>query len=301
MCLCSRKYTIFISNKMTSAFSLRFPEWDLTKSQFKELDELPLMETPGPILMILAAYLLFVLKIGPALMTKREPYKLTTVLLLYNFLQVVLSAFMVYRYASMMSENGIAPTTCHTHNTSTRERILFDIWIYFAAKVTELLDTIFFVLRKKDRQVTFLHLYHHSVMMIGTWMYLKYWPSYTLFFIGFMNALVHVFMYTYYGLAALGPQVTKYIFWKKYMTKLQLLQFFCIIVHYIVAINKTECPPSKGVAIFVGGNTLFIAFLFLNFYFQNYRSRNLVKNKTLEKLKRSKVIDDENSEKVKSD
>ncbi|CAF4754620.1 unnamed protein product [Pieris macdunnoughi] len=286
---------------MTSAFSLRFPEWDLTKSQFKELDELPLMRTPGPILMILAAYLLFVLKIGPALMTKREPYKLTAVLVLYNFFQVVLSAFMVYRYASMMSEYGIAPTACHMHNKSTRETILLDIWIYFAAKVTELLDTIFFVLRKKDSQVTFLHLYHHSVMMIGTWMYLKYWPSYTLMFIGFMNALVHVFMYTYYGLAALGPKVTKYIFWKKYMTKLQLLQFFCIIAHYIVAVNKTECPPTKGVAIFIGGNTLFFAFLFLNFYFQNYRSRNLVKDKTLEKLKRPKVIDDANNEKEKSD
>ncbi|XP_045487707.1 elongation of very long chain fatty acids protein 4 [Pieris rapae] len=286
---------------MTTAFNLRFPEWDFTKSQFKELDELPLMGTPGPILMILAAYFLFVLKIGPALMTKREPYKLTAVLLLYNFFQVVLSAFMVHRYASMMSENGVAPATCHMHNKSTRERILLDIWIYFAAKVTELLDTIFFVLRKKDRQVTFLHLYHHSVMMIGTWMYLKYWPSYTLFFIGFMNALVHVFMYTYYGLAALGPKVTKYIFWKKYMTKLQLLQFFCIIVHYIVAINKSECPPSKGVAIFIGANTLFIAFLFLNFYFQNYKSRNIVKDKTLEKLKSSKAINDEKSEKEKSD
>ncbi|XP_047516267.1 elongation of very long chain fatty acids protein-like [Pieris napi] len=282
---------------MTSVFGLRFPEWDLTKSQFKELDELPLMRTPGPILMILAAYLLFVLKVGPALMTKREPYKLTAVLVLYNFFQVVLSAFMVYRYATMMSEYGIAPTTCHMHDKSTRETILLDIWIYFAAKVTELLDTIFFVLRKKDSQVTFLHLYHHSVMMIGTWMYLKYWPSYTLFFIGFMNALVHVFMYTYYGLAALGPKVTKYIFWKKYMTKFQLLQFFCIIAHYIVAVNKTECPPTKGVAIFIGGNTLFFAFLFLNFYFQNYRSRNLVKDKTLEKLNRPKVIGDANNEK----
>ncbi|XP_038210397.1 elongation of very long chain fatty acids protein-like isoform X2 [Zerene cesonia] len=232
---------------MSNSVGLRFPEWDMAKSKYDEVDSLPLMATPGPMLMILAAYLLFVLKIGPSLMTKREPYKLTITLLLYNVFQVVLSAYMV-------------------------QKILFDIWIYFAAKVTELLDTVFFVLRKKDSQVTFLHLYHHSIMMFGTWMYLKYWPSYTLYFIGFLNALVHVFMYTYYGLAALGPKVAKYIFWKKYMTRLQLIQFVCIIIHYIIAVNRTECPPAKGVAMFVACNTSFFMFLFLNFYRQNYKT-----------------------------
>lgn len=55
------------------------------------------MATPGPVLMILAVYLLFVLKIGPALMVKREPYKLTSGLVVYNSLQVILSAYMVSR------------------------------------------------------------------------------------------------------------------------------------------------------------------------------------------------------------
>ncbi|XP_038210396.1 elongation of very long chain fatty acids protein 4-like isoform X1 [Zerene cesonia] len=257
---------------MSNSVGLRFPEWDMAKSKYDEVDSLPLMATPGPMLMILAAYLLFVLKIGPSLMTKREPYKLTITLLLYNVFQVVLSAYMVQKYVSMLLDKGFAPTTCYMHDKKEREQILFDIWIYFAAKVTELLDTVFFVLRKKDSQVTFLHLYHHSIMMFGTWMYLKYWPSYTLYFIGFLNALVHVFMYTYYGLAALGPKVAKYIFWKKYMTRLQLIQFVCIIIHYIIAVNRTECPPAKGVAMFVACNTSFFMFLFLNFYRQNYKT-----------------------------
>ncbi|CAK1553385.1 unnamed protein product [Leptosia nina] len=258
--------------KMNSTFILRSPAWDVTKGKYEEINLLPLMATPGPMLMILATYLLFVLKIGPTLMTKREPYKLKVVLLLYNAFQVILSVYMVYTYLLKMLQRGFAPTTCLMHDKNERDNILFGIWLYFAAKVTELLDTVFFVLRKKDNQVTFLHLYHHSVMMFGTWMYLKYWPSYTLYFIGFLNSLVHVFMYTYYGLSALGPKVSKYIFWKKHMTKFQMIQFICVIIHYIVAVNRTECPPSKGVALFVGLNTFFFLLLFLNFYIQSYKS-----------------------------
>lgn len=41
--------------------------------------------------------------------------------------------------------------------------------------------------------------------------------------IGFLNSFVHVVMYGYYLLAALGPRVQKYLWWKKYITKLQLV------------------------------------------------------------------------------
>jgi hypothetical protein len=36
---------------------------------------------------------------------------------------------------------------------------------------------VFFVLRKKDRQVSFLHVYHHASQVLYTWAYLKYLPG----------------------------------------------------------------------------------------------------------------------------
>ena len=36
-----------------------------------------------------------------------------------------------------------------------------------------------------------------------------------------INASVHVIMYSYYFLAALGPHMQKYLWWKRYLTKLQ--------------------------------------------------------------------------------
>lgn len=38
-----------------------------------------------------------------------------------------------------------------------------------------------------------------------------------------VNAMVHVIMYTYYGLSAAGPHFQKYLWWKKYMTAIQLV------------------------------------------------------------------------------
>jgi elongation of very long chain fatty acids protein 4 len=38
-----------------------------------------------------------------------------------------------------------------------------------------------------------------------------------------MNSWIHVVMYTYYGLAAMGPKIQKYLWWKRYLTRMQLV------------------------------------------------------------------------------
>jgi hypothetical protein len=38
-----------------------------------------------------------------------------------------------------------------------------------------------------------------------------------------LNCSVHVVMYTYYGLAAMGPHMQKYLWWKRYMTTFQIV------------------------------------------------------------------------------
>lgn len=40
---------------------------------------------------------------------------------------------------------------------------------------------------------------------------------------GAFNSLVHTVMYTYYGLSSIGPAMHKYLWWKKYITLLQLV------------------------------------------------------------------------------
>lgn len=106
------------------------------------------------------------------------------------------------------------------------------MYYYFLAKITELLDTVFFVLRKKEKQQSFLHVYHHSIMVFVTWTALKYEPSYRLVFIGFLNSFVHIIMYTYYALASF-PSLTKYLWWKKYITSMQLVSFPLKLIKFL--------------------------------------------------------------------
>lgn len=97
------------------------------------------------------------------------------------------------------------------------------VHLYFLAKMSELLDTIFFVLRKKDNQITFLHMYHHTVMPMISWGVTKYYPGGHCTLIGVINSFVHIIMYFYYMMAAMGPQYQKFLWWKKYITTLQLV------------------------------------------------------------------------------
>jgi elongation of very long chain fatty acids protein 7 len=59
------------------------------------------------------------------------------------------------------------------------------VWLYYMAKVVELLDTVFFVLRKKQSQVSFLHLYHHTLMPICAFIGLKYFAGKEYYFLKF--------------------------------------------------------------------------------------------------------------------
>ena len=58
------------------------------------VDSWLLMGSPGPVILILAAYLLFVLKIGPKMMENRPAFELKTLMIAYNAFQVVFSVYL---------------------------------------------------------------------------------------------------------------------------------------------------------------------------------------------------------------
>lgn len=50
-------------------------------------------------------------------------------------------------------------------------------WWFYISKILEFTDTIFFILRKKWSQLTFLHVYHHSSMFVICWIVIKWIPT----------------------------------------------------------------------------------------------------------------------------
>lgn len=168
-------------------------------------------------------------------------------------------------------------------------------WFYFFSKVIDLLDTIFFVMRKKQNQITFLHVYHHTITAFFSWGYLKFAPgelfllwirlTTTKFYeisgeqgvvVGLLNSFVHIVMYFYYMVSAMGPEYQKYLWWKKYMTKIQLIQFV-LILSYMISISAKNCKMSQGLTYFFVINASIFLYLFLDFYRKTYnKSRKSV-------------------------
>ncbi|KAG8337165.1 elongation of very long chain fatty acids protein AAEL008004-like [Homalodisca vitripennis] len=255
------------------------------------VDSWPLMGSPWPVLSIVGFYLYFVLKLGPRLMERKPAFDLKYVMILYNFYQVAFSSWMCYRLfktdkaIDYLINHGCQPLpdTLNPVQDPLREAA----WFYFMSKIIELLDTIFFVLRKKQSQVTFLHVYHHSNLAVSTWAYLKYVKGEQGILIGFLNSFVHVVMYGYYLLASLGPSVQKYLWWKKYITKLQLGQFIIFIV-YLLTLLAYDCKLPKALTVYMTLNCFIFLYLFSDFYRKAYfNSKRIVERDLLHQKHKS--------------
>lgn len=53
-----------------------------------------LVSGPGPVIMIIVSYLYFSLSAGPRYMKDKKPYELRTLMIVYNFIQVLFSIYL---------------------------------------------------------------------------------------------------------------------------------------------------------------------------------------------------------------
>ncbi|XP_076754082.1 stuck in traffic [Xylocopa sonorina] len=232
-----------------------------------------LLPSPVPGASLLIGYLYFVLSWGPKHMEHRKSYQLRNTLVVYNLLQVLLSFWLFYEGldAAWLRKYSWKCQPVDFSNSPEALRVARGVYIYFLAKISELLDTVFFVLRKKQSQITFLHLYHHTVMPMISWGAAKYYPGGHGTFIGVINSFVHVIMYTYYLLAALLPQYQKYLWWKRYITTLQMAQF-CLTFLHTCQLLIYDCDYPKWSVVLILPNAVFFYFLFADFYSIAYKT-----------------------------
>lgn len=144
-------------------------------------------------------------------------------------------------------------------------------WLFLFSKFIELMDTVIFILRKKDGQVTFLHVFHHSVLPWSWWWGIRIAPGGMGSFHAMINSSVHVIMYLYYGLSALGPVAQPYLWWKKHMTAIQLIQFVLVSLHISQYYFMPSCNYQYPVIIhliWMYGTIFFM--LFSNFWYHSY-------------------------------
>ena len=127
----------------------------------------------GVVILISLAYCYLVKVAGPRFMANRPPYKLNGVMKVYNFIQILINCYLFYHVAKFWL-TGKYHWLCQTVDYSETDEGLHQVsqtWWGYLSRFVDYFDTFFFVLRKKNNQITFLHVYHHTVVPIIMW-----WP-----------------------------------------------------------------------------------------------------------------------------
>ncbi|XP_055933505.1 elongation of very long chain fatty acids protein 4-like [Argiope bruennichi] len=234
----------------------------------------PMVETNYLPFLYSFLYVIFVTKVGPSLMKNRKPFELRYLMIAYNFALVTIYFVCVSALIYMFFTTDAYYRVCYPTEIKRYHYTYYAAtagWIIYILKYVEYADTIFFVLRKKNHLITNLHVIHHAILPILGWILFRSERSGFQFVPGVTNSIVHIVMYTYYGLAAIGPEVQKHLWWKEYLTRMQILQFIVIILFVTVILPITGCTPTKhGIYIDIAFALIFLS-LFINFYTKTYK------------------------------
>ncbi|XP_073831799.1 very long chain fatty acid elongase AAEL008004-like [Musca autumnalis] len=235
----------------------------------------PILGSPWPMFASIILYLWLILVIGKKFMKNRQPYKVKSYMQIHNIVQIILNTFIFYdifRYTVMSSDYSFK---CQPYNPLDRRpntmRFVRPTILYYISKYLDFFDTVFFVLRKKYNQTTFLHLYHHSIMLLAVYVYLSQAFASNATILALLNSFVHVVMYTYYTVAAAKPNIDLRP-WKKILTSIQLIQFILVGINFSIPIFFYKCLTSHLLFWMWTGfiQNLFIIAMFSNFYYRTY-------------------------------
>jgi len=238
---------------------------DILKHVDPRVEDLPLMSSPLPTIALCLAFVVLVKIVGPWYMSDKPAMKFNNVLIGYNFLQVLLSAKIFYE-VGISGWLGRYDFRCQPVDYSSNPvamRMLQACYLFYISKFVDFLATFFFVLHKKDDQISALHVIHHGIIPISTWVGMKFTAGGHYTFFVLLSSFVHVWMHLYYMIDAMGPQYERFIWWKKYLPELQIVQFMAIVMHSFQLCFR-ECDFPIAFVCWIGGHAVLVLGLFLD-------------------------------------
>lgn len=125
-------------------------------------------------LFICLLYLWFVLVFGPEFMKKRDPYNVVDLIRLYNIFQVLACTFYVVR-SHQMGFTLHYLWRCEKFewfSELTKLEVKVGYWLFLVLRMIEFWETVFFIVRKKNKQASFLHIFHHIGSVAMTWLFI---------------------------------------------------------------------------------------------------------------------------------
>jgi len=196
----------------------------------------------------------------------------------FNMFTISIAVFLGAAYGAYVAydtaPNGMDDLFCDPQLFQPKIGVLrFWLYVFWASKIYEFLDTVIIVLRKSP--LIFLHVYHHWITNILAFHSIVFniptaWTA------CIWNSFVHIPMYLYYLLSVLGY---KDVWFKRYITQIQITQFVCVIsMHsysfYLHYVEKKECSSFDAWWKNVFGMAVIVSYLalFIRFYLQSYNA-----------------------------
>ena len=194
------------------------------------------------------------IRINPVLL-----YKLSV---FHNMLLVIFSALTFASLTNILYKKGIVFQSNYYFQNSQFDTIIY--WFYLS-KYYEFVDT--FLLYLNGKTPIFLQKYHHIGAVIS-W-YLMYEYKVDMVWIAtLLNSGVHTIMYSYYLGCLLKVKQIRYV--KKYITTIQLFQFFILYANFYLYRPPIETWFNYGIISLFAAYGAGIIALFCKFYYVSY-------------------------------
>jgi len=195
--------------------------------------------------------------------------------LLHNIFLSALSLLMlisvVREIGTISIQHGFEGIACDSAGLHPKTTLYYWYYIFYLSKIYEFIDTI--ILCLKQKKLIFLHVYHHIITLWLCWVMIDDRMSIQ-WFCAAANMFIHVFMYYFYACQSLGIN----IWWKKYLTTLQILQFIFdefgnASWAYYVVFEKKNCSGTWFGFWFGMGVIFSFLVLFINFFKKTYSGK----------------------------
>ncbi|XP_069697693.1 very long chain fatty acid elongase 7-like isoform X2 [Periplaneta americana] len=225
--------------------------------------------SPWTLFAVLGTYLFVVKVAGPRFMKDRPAYNIDGIIAVYNIAQVIMCSYIFIRGFTFGWGTKLR-FYCEPVDTSSKP-LAFEMarfcWMVYLMKIFDLFDTVLYILRKKNNQVTFFHVIHHALALVVGYYLVRFTPGGNCVLDASVNCFVHVIMYSYYFISNI---YNKNIWWKKHVTQIQMVQFVYYILHNLPAVLQKDCgfPAFAGAVICSG--SVFMFYLFSKFYMKTY-------------------------------
>ena len=200
-----------------------------------------------------------------------NPDYLVLISIAHNFGLIIFSAWTFLSLSQILYTDGIVFESNYYFSNPRFDHIIF---LFYLSKYYEFVDT--FLLYLNGKTPIFLQKYHHVGAVIS-WHLMYIYKVDGVWTASLLNSFVHTIMYSYYLGCLLQINQVRVV--KKYITSLQLFQFFILYSNFYFYKPPVESWFNYYIIIFFATYGVGIIGLFGQFYYNSYISNKESKDK----------------------